>query len=86
MRGWHGYLAGARCKWFAYGPADATATPLSLAALKSRMVLPFWCQLTQVVLEKRPLNRHNVVTVTARTKCVTNLVPMLTDIKKSKKN
>ena len=26
MRCWHGYLSGARCKWFAYGPADATAT------------------------------------------------------------
>jgi len=24
-------LSGARCKWFAYGPADATATPSSLA-------------------------------------------------------
>jgi len=53
---WHGYLSGARCKWFAYGPADATPTPLSLASLKSRMVLPFWCWLTEVVLEKRPLN------------------------------
>jgi len=21
---WHGYLSRARCKWFAYGPADAT--------------------------------------------------------------
>ena len=38
------------------GPADATATPSSLASVKSRMVLPFWCRLTQVVLEKRPLN------------------------------
>jgi len=28
----------ARCKWFAYGPADATATPSSLASLKSRSV------------------------------------------------
>jgi len=27
-----------------------------LASLKSRIVLPFWCWLTQVVLEKRPLN------------------------------
>ena len=35
---WHAYLSRARCKWFAYGPADATATPLSLASLKSRMV------------------------------------------------
>ena len=29
---------GARCKLFAYGPADATANPLSLAPVKSRMV------------------------------------------------
>jgi len=27
---WRGYLSGARCKWFAYGPADATATLSSL--------------------------------------------------------
>jgi len=26
MRCWHGYISGARCKWFAYDPADATAT------------------------------------------------------------
>jgi len=44
------------CKWFVYGPAYATATPSSVASLKSRLVQPFWCQLTQVVLEKRPLN------------------------------
>ena len=31
-------------------------TPSSLASFKSKLVLPFWCQLTQVVLEKRPLN------------------------------
>jgi len=35
---WHGYLSGARRKWLAYGPADATATPASLAEVKSRMV------------------------------------------------
>ena len=33
MTCWHGYLSGVRCKWFAYGPADATATP-------SKMVQP----------------------------------------------
>jgi len=38
MRWWHGYLSEAKCKWFAYGPADATATPSSLASLKSRLV------------------------------------------------
>ena len=45
-----GYLSGARCKWFAYGWVDATATPPSLTSLKSRLVLPVWCLLTQVVL------------------------------------
>ena len=32
-------------------------TPSSLASFKSRLLLPFWYWLTQVVLEKRPLNR-----------------------------
>jgi len=31
-------------------------TPSSLASFKSRLVLPFWYWLTQVVLENRPLN------------------------------
>jgi len=35
---WHGYLSGVWCKWFAYGPVDAAATPSSLASVKSRMV------------------------------------------------
>jgi len=26
MRCWHCYLSGARCRWCAYGPADATAS------------------------------------------------------------
>jgi len=52
---WH--LCGATCKWFAYGPTDATATASSLASLKRRMVMvqPFWCQLTQDVLEKEAI-------------------------------
>jgi len=29
----------------------------------TRMVLPLWCQLTQVVVEKRPLNECSVVVV-----------------------
>ena len=32
-------------------------TPSSLASFQSRLILPFWYWLTQVVLEKRPLNR-----------------------------
>jgi len=36
--------------------ADATATPSSLA---SRMTLPFWYRLAQVVLEKKPLSGCN---------------------------
>ena len=35
-------------------------TPSSLASFKSRLVLPFWYWLTQVVLENRPLNRCSV--------------------------
>jgi len=34
MRCWYGYLSGARCRLFAYGPADATAI------LKSYRLLP----------------------------------------------
>jgi len=45
---WFGYLSGAKCKWFAYGPANAVVTP-------SIMVLPFWYQLAQVALDKRSL-------------------------------
>jgi len=60
MRCWCGYLSGAKCKWFSYGQANATATT-SLALLKSRMVLPFLYWLSQAVLEKRPLNGGVVV-------------------------
>ena len=35
-------------------------TPSSLASFKSRLVLPFWYRLTQIVLEKRPLNGCSV--------------------------
>jgi len=38
MRCCHGYLTAAKSRWFAYGPSDATATPLFLASLKSRTV------------------------------------------------
>ena len=52
---WRGYLSGARCR-LAYGPADATATQLFLASVKSRLILPFWYRLTWVVPRKGPLN------------------------------
>ena len=54
---YHGYLSGARCR-LAYGPADASATAhsLSLASVKSWLVLPFWYRLNRVVPEKWPLN------------------------------
>ena len=38
VRYWRGYLSGVRCKWFAYGPADATATRSSLTPVKSGTV------------------------------------------------
>jgi len=52
---WHGYLSAAWCKWFAYGPAVATATRSSLAPVN-----PEW--FTFLVLAypgcpgKKPLN------------------------------
>jgi len=56
---WCGYLSGARCRLFAYGPADATAIPNAVifCLIYIQTGLPFWYRLTQVVLEKRPLNR-----------------------------
>ena len=49
MRCWCGCLSGARCRLFAYRPADATASqpPSSLFSFKSRLVWPFWYWLTQ---------------------------------------
>ena len=38
VRYWRGCLTGARGRWFAYGPADATAASLFLGPVKSRMV------------------------------------------------
>jgi len=38
-------------------------TPSSLASFTSRLVLPFWYRLTQVVLEKRLLNGSSVVVI-----------------------
>ena len=51
---WHGYLSGARCR-LAYGNW-CHCHSLSLASVKSRLVLPFWYCLTRVVLDKGPLN------------------------------
>jgi len=45
-------LSRARCKWFAYGLADATDIPSSLASLKSRMVLPFGAALPRLSWKK----------------------------------
>ena len=54
---WRGYLSGARCEvqtciW----PSWCHCHSLSLASVKSRLVLPFWYRLTRVVPEKGPLN------------------------------
>jgi len=57
VRYWRGhYLSGARCKWFAYDPADGTATPSSLAPVKSRMAYLSGAGLPRLSWKKRPLN------------------------------
>ena len=58
---WCGYLSEAKCRlfyWLTDCPADATApqTLTSLASFKCRLLIPTWYWLTQVILEKRPLN------------------------------
>ena len=55
VRYWYGYLSGVRCKWFAYGSADATATLSSLAPLKSRMVYLSRAGLPRLSWKKGPL-------------------------------
>jgi len=37
--------------------------PTISSFIKNRMILPFWCWLTQVVLDQRPLNRCSVVVI-----------------------
>ena len=61
MRCWCGCLSGARCRLFALFALSSWChchpkTPSSLALFKSILVLFFWYRLTQVVLEKKPLN------------------------------
>ena len=51
---WCGCLSGARCREYAdlHMPNWCHWHSLCLASVKSRSVLPFWCQLTWVVPEK----------------------------------
>jgi len=49
------------CIW----PSWCQCHSLSLASVKSRLVLPFWYRLTRVVLDKRPLNGCVCVYTTA---------------------
>jgi len=74
-----GHSACKRTKWWGSGMviclergADlhmAQQMPLPLASVKSRLVLPFWYWLTQVVLEKGPLNVSNNLLVVFERSC-----------------
>ena len=50
---WCGYRSGVRCRLGGW----CHCYSLSLASVKSRLVLPFWYRLTWAVLDKGPLNR-----------------------------
>jgi len=41
MTCWHGYLSGVRRKWFAYGPVDASVTPIISFFIKIHNTLTF---------------------------------------------
>ena len=57
VRYWHGYLSGARCRWFAWLSSWCQWHLIICGTSKIQNGLPFWCQLTHVVLVlKRPLN------------------------------
>ena len=58
VRCWCGYLSGARCRLFAYGPVDATAIPNPTISclIWIQTGFAFLVPAYQVVLEKRPLN------------------------------
>jgi len=62
---WRGYLFGAKCKCFAYGPADAATTPSPLAPVKSRMVYLSGAGLPRLTWKKR---RQTDVVVVVSTK------------------
>jgi len=50
-------------------------TPSPLASFKSRLVLPFPYRLTQVVLEKRPLNGESIEGLCSSSSCRIHKVP-----------
>ena len=53
MLAWFSVWSGMQtCIW----PSSCHCHSLSLASVKSRLVLPFWYRLTRVVLDKGPLN------------------------------
>jgi len=54
---WHSYLSGARCRWFSYDPADATATRSSVVSLKSHWFSLSGAGLPRLSWNERPLNR-----------------------------
>jgi len=47
------------CIWSSWCHCLQPKTSSSLASFQSRLVLPFWYRLTQVVLEKRPLSESS---------------------------
>jgi len=60
-------------------------TPSSLASFESRLVLPFWYWLTQVVLEKRPLNGYNSKTLNEPSSHNCTVCPVMVNCKFNEK-
>ena len=51
VRYWHGCLSGASCRWSSW----CHCHPMISCSSKIQNGLPFWCQHTQVVLEKKTI-------------------------------
>jgi len=74
---WRGYLSAARCSW-------CHCYSLSLAPVKSRLVLPFWYWLTWVVTDKGLLSGCggvSVLTLHDKCQCIRYSTTMLIMIK-----
>jgi len=59
---WHGYLSRVRCMicmWSSWCHCHHIIS----GCIKSRLIWPFWCWLTQVVLGKRPLYRCQLLCI-----------------------
>ena len=73
MSCWRDYLSGVRCKWSAYGPADATGIPSSLASLGIQNGLTFLVPPYTACTGKQAITLVSVLTIQLQVKLIQTL-------------